>query len=276
MVGKLAAYSAIIGAIWAVATASAAEIVPIGVLGLGVSADGSKAAGAVEISGAYQAYRWNAGSTQPLGGGTGLEISRDGSTVVGERFSGSTVRAFRWTAATGMIDLGQLPGSGTNATSNAFDASADGSVVVGLARGASAFRGFRWTAATGMQSLFDLPGGLDVSVANSISADGQVTVGESNNATGGRAVRWIGNSPIPIDVGVPTGLGGFTEAKGVSGDGQVIVGVWGDGLENEAFRWTLAGGYELIGDLPGGPRDSVATATNGDGSVIVTRDWNFR
>jgi uncharacterized membrane protein len=120
-----------------------------------------------------------------------------------------------------------------------------------------------------MQALGDLPGGADFSVANSISADGQVVVGESINAVNSRAVRWIGANSTPIDMGVPAGLGGFTEAKGVSGNGQVIVGVWGDGSENEAFRWTQTGGYELIGDLPGGLRDSVATATNMDGSVIV-------
>lgn len=258
--------------VWARAPVS---IVRIGEAVTGVSADGSVVAGFSTFGANLELTRWTAESgLVPLGIGVGFDVSRDGSAVVGSRFNGTTTRAVRWTAGTGVVELGQLPGAGPAAYSEAFDVSADGSVIIGIAdtnaQFGQPFLGFRWTSATGMLPLTDLVGGATIAQASAISADGQVTVGFGTGANGARAVRWLGGSLTPISMGLPPGLAGFTEAKHVSGDGQVVVGVWGDGLSmNEAFRWTQAGGYELLGDLPGGILDSVATATNGDGSVIV-------
>lgn len=250
-------------------SARAAEITPIASLGLGVSGDGAIVVGALDDGSQLVATRWaSADGVQHLGQGTAYDISRDGATIVGERLVGSMQRSFRWNAQQGFSDLGSLAGG--NNSSHARDVSSDGGVVVGLAHQATGFRGFRWTSQTGMVALGDLPGGLSFSQANSISPDGQITVGVSTGPSGDRAVRWIGASTIPLDMGLPPGLTGFTEAKGVSGDGEVVVGVWSDGLfSNEAFRWTSLGGYELLGDFPGGLLDSVATQANFDGSVIV-------
>lgn len=250
------------------------SIVRVGGAVTGVSADGLTVAGLAESGGFIEMSRWTTGGgLQLLGLGAAFDISRDGGTLVGSRFNGVQERAVRWTAGGGIVELGQLPGAGGNAFSAAYDVSADGSVIVGQADTNSQFGlpivGFRWTSATGMTALNDLPGGNVLAQASAISADGQVTVGYAEGANGVRAVRWLGSSPTPQDMGLPPGLTGFTEARHVSGDGQVVVGVWGDGLENEAFRWTLSGGYELLGDFAGGLRDSVATATNADGSVIV-------
>ncbi|GIV12363.1 MAG: hypothetical protein KatS3mg021_0645 [Fimbriimonadales bacterium] len=81
-----------------------------------------------------------------LGGGSSVAsaVSADGSVVVGEaRNASGLLRAFRWTQATGMQDLGTLPGGNT---SEALGVSADGSVVVGEAYNASGYaRAFRWT-----------------------------------------------------------------------------------------------------------------------------------
>ena len=70
-----------------------------------------------------------------------------------------------------------------------------------------------------------------------------------------------------------------TQAFGISGDGSVIVGAGclgngPSGLVQEAFRWTVAGGYERLGDLGGG--NSIAEAASFDGSVVVgvARDPN--
>jgi uncharacterized membrane protein len=265
------------GASWCLAfcltsTVHAAVVSPIASLGLGVSGDGEIVVGAAEglekDEGYLLASRWtSAGGVQTLGRGAAWDISRDRSTVVGERLVGDSSQSFRWTAEQGFTDLGSLLGG--DGTGTAIDVSGDGAVVVGRARSLTGYRGFRWTSLTGMTALGDLPGGFDFSQANSISADGQVTVGVSTGVSGDRAVRWVGSNESPIDMGLPQAVTGFTEAKGVSADGNVIVGVWGTGLMNEAFRWTQLGGYELLGDLPGGLLDSVATQTNEDGSVIV-------
>ena len=63
-----------------------------------------------------------------------------------------------------------------------------------------------------------------------------------------------------------------TQAFGISGDGSVIVGAGclgssKTGTAQRAFRWTVAGGYQPLGDLGGG--NSVANAASFDGSVIV-------
>lgn len=250
------------------------SIVRVGGSVTGVSADGGAVAGLAESGDVIEMSRWTVtGGLQLLGLGAAFDISRDGSTLAGSRFNGVQERAVRWTAGGGIVELGQLPGAGSNAYSAAFDVSADGSVIVGQADTNGQFGlpivGFRWTSATGMRALNDLPGGNVLAQASAVSADGQVTVGYAEGVNGVRAVRWLGSSATPQDMGLPPGLVGFTEARHVSGDGQVVVGVWGNGFENEAFRWTSAGGYELLGDFPGGLRDSVATATNADGSVIV-------
>ena len=240
----------------------------------GVSADGSAVAAFAFIGNDLQIVRWTeASGPMPLGVGVAFDISRDGSTLVGSRFNGTTTRAVRWTATTGIVELGQLPGAGSASFNEAYDVSSDGSVIIGFADTNSTFGipmvGFRWTAATGMVALNDLPGGDVLAQASAISANGTVIVGYGTGPDSARAVRWINNSTSPLNMGLPPGRVGFTEARHVSGDGQVVVGVWGNGLENEAFRWTASTGYELLGDLPGGLLDSIATATNHDGSVIV-------
>ncbi len=58
-----------------------------------------------------------------------------------------------------------------------------------------------------------------------------------------------------------------TQALGISGDGSVIVGAGCvSSGNNEAFRWTAAGGYQVLGDLGGGSSD--ARAASFDGSVV--------
>lgn len=71
-----------------------------------------------------------------------------------------------------------------------------------------------------------------------------------------------------------------SEAMGVSADGVVAVGVGASDDGDEAFRWEDTGTCTLdntgldpcmvaLGDLPGGPFRSVATAASADGSVVV-------
>jgi probable HAF family extracellular repeat protein len=217
-------------------------------------------------------------------GSTANAISADGSVVVGYGTAagrtipsgGSTAltqEAFRWTSATGLVSLGVLSGSylGTEARS----VSADGSVIVGVGYNASGFpEAFRWTAATGLQSLGFLPG-CNQSTATGVSADGSVIVGFSKG-TGipEKAFRWTQAGGM-VELGtLPSGYVS-SHANAISADGLVVVGqiataVGGDGSANrEAFRWTQAGGYVVLGDLPGIEVRSEAHAVSSDGSVVV-------
>lgn len=132
-------------------------------------------------------------------------------------------------AAGTMADLGTIaPGI----TSNANGSSMDGSVVVGQVQvGGGGDFGFLWTPGGGMQTI-SLPS-------------------------------------------TPPTIGGFAATdlyvNGVSANGQVVVGDVEAPLSTfntQAFRWTQAGGLQVLGYLPGGSSSS-AIAANTDGSVIV-------
>jgi probable HAF family extracellular repeat protein len=63
---------------------------------------------------------------------------------------------------------------------------------------------------------------------------------------------------------------GFQEATayGMSADGKVVFGSGEGPYADEAFRWTLQGGMEGLGFLPGGDA-SMALAVSADGNVVV-------
>jgi probable HAF family extracellular repeat protein len=112
--------------------------------------------------------------------------------VVGESTTAIiSSEAFRWTQATGMVGLGDLPGS--DFSSRATGVSADGSVVVGESDSANGLEAFRWTEGTGMVGLGYLPGGGFNSRALGVSADGSVVVGISYSANGYEAEAFIWN-----------------------------------------------------------------------------------
>jgi probable HAF family extracellular repeat protein len=197
-------------------------------------------------------------------------ISADGSVVVGY---GITIgqEAARWTSATGMVGLGDLPGSGF--LSSASSASADGSVVAGFGSSAASAvdderEAFRWTAATGMVGLGDLAGGAFSSRANGISADGSVVIGYGSSASGSEAFRWTADAGM-AGLGDLPGGSIFSRAEGISADGSVVVGEGTSASGSEAFRWTAATGMVGLGDLSGGGFQSFARAASSDGSVIV-------
>jgi probable HAF family extracellular repeat protein len=151
----------------------------------GVSGDGSVIVGAAETRpfGPFLAFRWESGVMQALGTLGGISssayaVSADGSVVVGlAEGTDGLARAFRWTQATGMQDLGALPGFNQ---STAYGVSADGSVVVGSSGG----RAFRWTPAGGMEDLNETYAGLfngQLQFAFAVSGDGRFIVGQGYN-----------------------------------------------------------------------------------------------
>lgn len=172
----------------------------------------------------------------------------------------------RWTEATGVVELGVLPGGATARSAAAV--SGDGSVIVG---GTSTFEAFRWTASDGAQPLGG--GGSPTE----ISDDGQVVVGSVV-------------SPVPPVFGPITLWARWTEAGGwqalpeltsgriigsiahaTSADGSMVVGrtenapVFGD-----AAWWSEPTGTESLG-LTGGNAQlaSQAVSVSADGRVIV-------
>ena len=99
--------------------------------------------------------------------------------------TGDNNHAFRWTQATGMVDIGDLPG-GSN-FSSASSASGDGSVIVGQSSATAGTEAFVWTPSGGMTRLWDvlLAGGVNpastgwssLSIATAIDEGGTVITG---------------------------------------------------------------------------------------------------
>jgi uncharacterized membrane protein len=84
------------------------------------------------------------------------------------------------------------------------------------------------------------------------------------NAAPGTQVYHI-PSLLPGNVGPST-------ASGISADGSTVIGsCFSPGAPDgaEAYRWTVAGGTEGLGDLPGSRFNSFATGCSADGSVIT-------
>src|SRR5262249_6090920 len=148
--------------------------------------------------------------------------------------------------------------------SYASGATPGGEVVVGQSVSGGAYYAFRWSPHTGMVSLGDLPGGANLSYAYSISNDGNVIAGGAGDADGSDAVRWVGGAGPFLLAGVPSDIG--TEAYAISADGSTIAGHASVQEQRQAFRWSAAGGYEPLGDLPGGAVDSSARGVSGNGS----------
>ncbi|WP_157188134.1 autotransporter domain-containing protein [Nitratireductor pacificus] len=77
------------------------------------------------------------------------------------------------------------------------------------------------------------------------------------------------------DPDAPLNASQYYTAAGISADGKVIVGkaapgVSGGDFGQRAYRWTAAGGFQLLGSLPGQSNlFSEATAVSGDGKVAV-------
>jgi probable HAF family extracellular repeat protein len=198
-------------------------------------------------------------------------------------------RAYRWTVATGMVDLGDLPGqSGQPAI--AYGISRDGTTIVGRSgiTGSTNYDAFRWTAGTGMTDLgFPLGPNFIIAEARAVNGDGSVVVGDSDSApvdcfpcfaVTPHPFRWTAAAGM-VDLGNLPGStnGGFATA--VSDDGSIVMGDAYDANDTDsqtahprAFRWTAATGMVDLGDLPGVTPGSVGYAINGvsaNGAIAV-------
>jgi probable HAF family extracellular repeat protein len=137
--------------------------------------------------------------------------------------------------------IGHLPGA-SDTTAAAI--SADGLVVVGSSGTPLPAHAFRWTRAGGIEDLGVLPG-MTESHAEGVSADGSVVVGWSQNPGQSLAFRWTAATGM-VSLIDPAGCAtGGSKAFAVSADGSVVVGDT-DPCTAQAFRWTSAGGVELL------------------------------
>ena len=180
-----------------------------------VDADGSVVVGETSTigTGTTRAFRWvqtpgtQTGTMTSLGtlgfDSQATAVNGDGSVVVGGSylFVGPSFEkhAFRWTQATGMVDIGVLPGQVTAIATGVSD---NGKVVVGISDphhadydnlgysysdGAAVTKAFRWTEATGIKDLQQLlvDGGVDMRgirlySALGVSGDGRFISGEAH------------------------------------------------------------------------------------------------
>jgi probable HAF family extracellular repeat protein len=213
---------------------------------------------------------------QGVGFGVAWAVSGDGSTVVGwQPIPTLSSQAFMWTRSGGAVLLGDLPGGPTRGFAQAV--SFDGSVIAGTgtidnprAPGNGLSGAFVWTKQTGMAAIG--PFGIENnSEGRGISADGSVVAGWGDG--GPRAYRWTqaGGTQVLL---APDGEQVFSnQAMGISADGSTVVGLQNHLVNGagaiEAFRWTAAGGMQMLGDLPGGLYSSQAEKASADGSVVI-------
>ncbi len=213
-------------------------------------------------------------------------VSADGRVIVGASVIDDAGReaAFRWSSETGMVSIGDLDGGAR--LSRALAVSPDGSSIAGTSHSRAGKEAFLWRADTGMLGLGDLPNGIFSSEGMSVSQAGRFVIGTSQSILGvrtaARAFRWTRETGM-VDLGLPD-TSRAAKAFDLSDDGRTIVGQVTDQKGRPlAHLWTegptdseRAPGHETaiftgqsLGDLPGGRSDSVATATNADGSVVV-------
>ena len=202
-----------------------------------ISADGTVATGycSPQPGIGNEACRWTP-SLEHLGGFPGgngsadsFDISADGSVIVGIGEAATGGEAYRWTQATGMVDLGNMPGGGYD---SANGISADGLVIVGHGNGSLGQEAFRWTQETGMVGLGDLPGGYFSSTALAVSEDGSVIVGHSKtNNDGMEGFIWDASNGMrhlqQLLVSAGNDLTGWSNLHpwGISDDGRTVVGL---------------------------------------------------
>ena len=182
-------------------------------------------------------------------------ISSDGSTIWGENW--------RWTASGGHQYLSSiLPGY-----FHVFGCSADGNTITGV-RGSfpGYYEGtdfFRWTVGQGSPEI------LPRSVENPMGYYYFSSISDDGSTVGGAAVGpdYTSSAVVVNSKGVinltPT-QNQSNLVKDLSNDGSVAVGMaLSPSFSVNGFRWTAAGGMELVG-----PSNSDCRACNADGTIV--------
>jgi len=214
-------------------------------------------------------------------------ISADGSVILGDRW--------RWTAASGYQDLLSLLVDERGFwTSLFFGLSDDAQVYAGI-RGIYPDPGDMFTLrpSTGQRTVLARPAQVPTGYFyfNTISGNGQVVAGSARQIPTGPG-QSDGYAPVIIRNGVPrliapVATSNFQGVTDLSFDGSVAVGVIAQSFQLKAFRWTSAGGIEILDEgAPGDFGSSYSRAVNRDATVVVgeylqfgtagTRAWIWR
>lgn len=173
-------------------------------------------------------------------------------------------------AATAVITPIDVPTSSSFLT--LVDLSSDGSVVTGTTHSSTGTQAFRWSRQTGVVPLPQLSPRHTRNIGSGVSDDGSVLVGTATLDTGTEidAFYWTTVDGTAGIGGVNDGVS--THAFNVSGDGSTVVGAR-DAPDNNpatsAFRWRSVGGFEYLGDLPGGDDHSIALGASFDGKAVI-------
>lgn len=257
-----------------------------------VSTDGSSIVGRGRTNGTNGYYVWKDGVVSflpDLPGSTVAPIARglnaDGTVVVGSGKSSIGDEAAKW--VNGVIEaLGPIPAGGWTRWYGYY-ANADASVIYGTVQQLNTATTeiaddyitlpFRWTQPLGAVVL-DLP--VDTEYRGMVGANptGTVLLLTVNKIDG---VNKIPTAAILKDDGssavipIPMGYTGLGSAMALSADGLVVVGelTTTGNKENRAFKWTEAGGVEILSmpapSTPGALQTSKANQVSADGSFIL-------
>ena len=253
--------------------------------GVRVSGDGSTVAYPVFPPGFTSGYiprsvaRWSPGGTvqeitPDLGGlyPTAVGISSDGSVILGD--------TWRWSAQNGYESLLPLLVDNRIWRRVFFGMSDDAQTYVGI-QGMYPDPGDMFTlrASTGQTTVLPRSAGVATgySYFNAISGDGRV-VGGAARSIGAGSNSFDIYAPVVINGGTPQLIaplvdGNFQGVSDLNTDGSVAVGIVVESFRTRAFRWTAAGGVELLDEGEVGA--SFARAVSGDGSVVVGEAVQF-
>lgn len=230
-----------------------------------VSEDGDDVVGGVGAD----AFRWSsAGGYQVLPAGQAWSVTLDGSLIVGTTTTASGDEAGLWTSATGWVALGNFGGNPgcPPFISNLDDVTPDGQWAVGMSwQGCSATSAMRWNATTGLELL---PKELANRSARAycVSDDGQ-TAGGWHEASSGtrRGMLWLPGGSYIFPLVTPANSLGAGEVVDVNSDASFACGV----SQGSAFRWTPAGGVQLLPKIAGVGGTYTANGISEDGTVVV-------
>lgn len=196
-------------------------------------------------------FLWSASNgVQPLGITLPTEpiLSANGQVVVGSRSTATGRELWRWTMQTGLVGLGDIPGSEPSWSGSVLSVSGDGSTISSYSR-STEVSAHRWTADNGYAEQFILtPSEGNLGVVFDASPDGSVFVGTDNEPVSeiSRMYRWSADSGFEYFSGPDAVLNSYPY---VSGDGSIVVGMGMSTYRYEPFVWTAADGARWLRDI---------------------------